>query len=121
MGRRGGVSGNGVVIFKDFFPDMLEKLGVKGFIKELRCGFGLLMDKEKGVITAESLRKNMRFFGLVLEDEEVMWMVREGDLDGDGALSEAEFFILMIKLSPGFMHLSSSFFHQSHLDRKFTK
>lgn len=114
-------SANDVVFFKDFFPEMVEKLGVIGFMKELRCGFCLLMDKEKGVITEESLRKKMGFLGLILEDEEVMWMVREGDLDGDGALSEAEFCILMIRLSPGFIHLSSTFFYQSHLDKKFRK
>ena len=30
-------------------------------------------------------------------------MVREGDADGDGALSEAEFCVLMVRLSPGIM------------------
>ncbi|XP_038895967.1 calcium-binding protein PBP1-like [Benincasa hispida] len=105
-------SGNGVVFFKDFFPEMVEKLGIKGFMKELRSGFYLMMDKEKGLITPESLRKNMGFLGLILEDEEVMLMVREGDLDGDGALNEAEFCILMIRLSP-------TLFHQSHLDKNF--
>jgi hypothetical protein len=29
--------------------------------------------------------------------------VREGDADGDGALSEAEFCVLMVRLSPGIM------------------
>lgn len=30
-------------------------------------------------------------------------MVREGDLDGDGALDENEFCILMVRLSPEMM------------------
>ena len=35
------------------------------------------------------------------EDSEAM--VREGDLDGDGALNETEFCILMVRLSPEMM------------------
>ncbi|KAG6573227.1 Calcium-binding protein KIC, partial [Cucurbita argyrosperma subsp. sororia] len=108
-------SRNGVVLFRDFFPAMVEKLGVKGFMEELRYGFRLLMDKEKGVITAESLRTKMGFLGL--DEEEAMGMVREGDLDGDGALSEAEFCMLMFKLSPGLMQLSTHLFQQKF--RKF--
>nr|ABK23728.1 unknown [Picea sitchensis] len=30
-------------------------------------------------------------------------MMEEGDLDGDGALNEHEFCVLMIRLSPSFM------------------
>lgn len=110
-------SRNGVVFFRDLFPEMVKKLGVKEFMEELRFGFRLLMDKEKGVITAESLRKKMAFLGL--EDEDVKMMVREGDLDGDGALSETEFCILMFRLSPGLMKLSTDLFGQSNFDKKF--
>lgn len=39
--------------------------------------------------------------GMTKEDAEAM--VREGDLDGDGALNETEFCILMVRLSPGMM------------------
>lgn len=112
-------SRNGVVFFTDRFPAMVQKLGIKGFMEELRSGFRLLMDKEKGVITVESLSKKMGFLGL--EDEEFMGMVREGDLDGDGVLSEAEFFILMFRLSPGLMQLSTDLFHQSRFNKKFRK
>ena len=56
-------SRNGIV-FKDFFPTMVEKLGAEGFMKELGNGFHLLMDREKGVITFESLKKNAALLGL---------------------------------------------------------
>ncbi|KAG8634428.1 calcium-binding protein KRP1-like [Manihot esculenta] len=99
-------SRNGVV-FEDFFPAMVEKLGADGFMKELCNGFRLLMDREKGVITFESLKRNAKQLGLQdMSDDEVMCMLREGDLDGDGALNEMEFCTLMFRLSPGLMRNS---------------
>ncbi|KAL9262189.1 Calcium-binding protein KIC-like protein [Drosera capensis] len=62
------------------------------------------MDEDKRVITLESLKRNSRRMGLDgLEEEEMRGMIREGDLDGDGVLSEMEFCVLMVRLSPGLM------------------
>ncbi|KAJ9168960.1 hypothetical protein P3X46_020433 [Hevea brasiliensis] len=95
------------VVFEDFFPAMVEKLGTDGFMKELCNGFRLLMDEKKGVITFESLKRNANLLGLQdMSDDEVMCMLREGDLDGDGALNEMEFCTLMFRLSPGLMRSS---------------
>ncbi|KAJ8761613.1 hypothetical protein K2173_004389 [Erythroxylum novogranatense] len=99
-------SRNGVV-FEDFFPAMVEKLGEDGFMKELCNGFRLLMDGDRGVITFQSLKKNAKLLGLHgMGDDELMCMLREGDLDGDGALNEMEFCTLMFRLSPGLMRTS---------------
>ncbi|CAI0379207.1 unnamed protein product [Linum tenue] len=85
-------------------PVMAEKLDVEGFVKELCGGFQLLCDAEKGLITAESLRANSELVGMeAMTEQDAEAMVREGDLDGDGALSETEFCILMVRLSPGMM------------------
>ncbi|KAL6282180.1 hypothetical protein ACE6H2_013109 [Prunus campanulata] len=97
---------NGVV-FEDFFPAMVDKLGAEGFMKELCNGFRLLMDREKGLITFESLKRNSGLLGLEgMSDEEIMCMLREGDLDGDGSLNEMEFCTLMFRLSPAMMQTS---------------
>jgi len=81
---------------------MIARLGAEAFIRELCNGFLLLMDVEKGLITFESLKRSSYMLGLYdLRDEELLCMLREGDLDGDGALSQAEFCILMVRLSPG--------------------
>ena len=60
------------VVFEDYFPAMMEKLGTEGFMKELTNGFQLLMDREKKVITFESLKKNSALLGLegMNDDEE---------------------------------------------------
>lgn len=87
--------------FHDFLPSMAEWLGPEGLMEELCKGFNLLMDPRKGVITFDSLKRNAGAFGLDgLSDDELMGMVREGDLDGDGALDQNEFCVLMVRLSP---------------------
>ncbi|MBA0759210.1 hypothetical protein Gotri_022130 [Gossypium trilobum] len=83
---------------------MMESLGAEGFIGELCNGFRLLMDCERGLITFESLKKNSIMLGLHdMRDDEIICMLSEGDLDGDGALNQVEFCILMLRLSPGLM------------------
>ena len=93
--------------FEDLLPVMANKLGGEGLINELCNGFQLLMDKERGVITMESLRRNSSFLGLQdLSDDDLASMVKEGDLDGDGALNQMEFCVLMFRLSPELMQES---------------
>ncbi|KAK6946799.1 EF-hand domain [Dillenia turbinata] len=90
--------------FEDYFPSMVERLGAEGFLMELCNGFHLLMDVEKGLITFESLKRNTLLLGLQeMRDDEIVCMLREGDLDGDGALSQMEFCVLMFRLSPGLL------------------
>ncbi|KAL5579259.1 hypothetical protein UlMin_011701 [Ulmus minor] len=102
------------VEFEDFFPAMVEKLGAEGFMKELCNGFHLLIDGDKRVITFESLKKNSALLGLQgMSDEEIMCMLKEGDLDGDGALNEMEFCTLMFRLSPDLMKSSNELFEEA--------
>lgn len=93
------------VVFEDFFPSMVEKLGAEGFLNELCNGFQLLVDGDKGVITFDSLKRNSEVLGLEgMSDEELRCMLREGDLDGDGSLNQMEFCVLMFRLSPDLMN-----------------
>ncbi|KAI4333759.1 hypothetical protein L6164_018527 [Bauhinia variegata] len=90
--------------FQDYFPSMIARMGAEGFIGELINGFRLLMDVNKGLITFESLKMNSFLLGVDnMGDDEIVYMLMEGDLDGDGALSQMEFCILMFRLSPGLM------------------
>ncbi|KAF3454013.1 hypothetical protein FNV43_RR04456 [Rhamnella rubrinervis] len=93
--------------FQDFLPTMADKLGGDGLIGELCNGFNLLRDADKGVITFESLKKNSAMLGLQdLSDEDLRCMLAEGDFDGDGALNQMEFCVLMFRLSPELMEES---------------
>lgn len=89
-------------VFEDYFPSMIERLGYEGLMKELCNGFCLLMDVSKGLITFESLKRSTFILGLHdLGDDEIICMLAEGDMDGDGALNQMEFCILMFRMSPG--------------------
>ncbi|OAY54982.1 calcium-binding protein KRP1 [Manihot esculenta] len=93
--------------FHDYLPVMADKLGGDGLIGELCNGFNLLMDSEKGVITFESLKRNSAILGLQdLSDDDLRCMLKEGDFDGDGALNQMEFCVLMFRLSPELMEES---------------
>ncbi|KAM1228320.1 hypothetical protein ACFX2J_007431 [Malus domestica] len=107
------------VEFVDYFPSMIARLGDEGFIGELCNGFRLLMDVEKGLITFESLKSNCLLLGLHdMGDDELVWMLMEGDLDGDGALSQMEFCILMFRLSPGLMDGSKELWMEDYDHRR---
>ncbi|KAK7335542.1 hypothetical protein VNO80_27443 [Phaseolus coccineus] len=104
------------VEFEDLLPVIADKLGGEGLIDELCKGFQVLMDKEKGVITLESLRRNSATMGLQdFKEDELASMMREGDLDGDGALSQMEFCVLMFRLSPQLMQDSWFWLQQALL------
>ncbi|KAL6205621.1 hypothetical protein ACLB2K_022878 [Fragaria x ananassa] len=93
--------------FQDLLPTMADKLGGDGLIGELCNGFNLLMDPAKGVITFESLKRNSALMGLQdLGDDDLRSMLQEGDFDGDGALNQMEFCVLMFRLSPELMEES---------------
>ncbi|RRT70541.1 hypothetical protein B296_00022446, partial [Ensete ventricosum] len=95
------------ISFHDFLPSMAEKLGGEGLMAELCKGFQLLMDPKSRLITLDSLRRNAAPLGLEgLKDDELRGMLREGDLDGDGALDQLEFCVLMVRLSPELMEVS---------------
>ncbi|CAN6694480.1 hypothetical protein ACFX13_031425 [Malus domestica] len=90
--------------FQDLLPTMADKLGGDGLIGELCNGFNLLVDSSKGVITFESLKRNSALLGLQdLSDDDLRSMLDEGDFDGDGALNQMEFCVLMFRLSPELM------------------
>ncbi|KAL5576283.1 hypothetical protein UlMin_017982 [Ulmus minor] len=107
--------------YEDLLPVMAEKLDVESFVSELCKGFQLLADPEKGLITSESLRRNAGLLGMEgMSKEDAEAMVREGDVDGDGALNESEFCILMVRLSPGMMEDAEAWLEKA-LDQELNK
>ncbi|XP_057528414.1 calcium-binding protein PBP1-like [Amaranthus tricolor] len=98
--------------FEDHLPLMAEKLGGDALIGELCKGFQLLVDNDKGVITFDSLKKSAALLGLQdLTDDHLRSMLNEGDFDGDGALNQMEFCVLMFRLSPELMEEAHDLLH----------
>ncbi|CAI9764894.1 unnamed protein product [Fraxinus pennsylvanica] len=90
--------------YEDLLPVMAEKLDVDAFVEELCGGFRVLADPMSGLITPQSLQKISAFLGFEgMSKEDAEAMVKEGDIDGDGALNEKEFCVLMVRLSPEMM------------------
>lgn len=91
--------------YEDLMSVMAEKLDSDDFMQELSAGFRLLSDERTGLITPVSLLRGaavaLGLHGMTPEEADAM--VKEGDMDGDGALNEAEFCVLMVRLSPGLM------------------
>ncbi|KAL3536677.1 hypothetical protein ACH5RR_000043 [Cinchona calisaya] len=100
--------------YQDLLPVMAEKLDVDTFVGELCGGFRLLADPRSGLITSASLRNNCALLGMEgMSTEDAEAMVKEGDLDGDGALNQTEFCILMVRLSPGMMQDAEAWLEKS--------
>lgn len=97
MAKNGGA-------FEDHLPVMAERLGGQALVEELCGGFWLLADPARGLITLESLKRNAAAMGLGgLSEGELRAMLREGDVNGDGAMDQMEFCVLMFRLSPELM------------------
>ncbi|XP_042404234.1 calcium-binding protein KIC-like [Zingiber officinale] len=91
--------------YEDLLPVMAERMEEEQFMRELCAGFRLLAEAKSSLITPASLRRNaaaaLGVEGMTAAEAEAM--VREGDMDGDGALNEREFCVLMVRLSPEMM------------------
>ncbi|XP_062198817.1 calcium-binding protein KIC-like [Phragmites australis] len=87
------------------WPVMAGRLGAAGLLSELQAWLRLLTDLVRGVITAKSLRRGIEAALGVrsMTLDEAAAMVRQGDHNDDDALSEAEFYVLMVRLSPDIM------------------
>jgi hypothetical protein len=91
-------------VFHDFLPIMAQKLDEEDFMAELCNGFRFIADPNTYTITFASLKKNARWLGLEgMSDDDLRAMIKEGDVDGDGALNEREFCLLMIRSSPALL------------------
>ncbi len=66
-----------------------------------------LIDNIKGDITFESLKRNYALMGLQNLSDHLRCMLKECEFDGNRALNQMEFCVLMFKLSPKLMEESS--------------
>lgn len=91
------VDGYGTIGFDDFMALMTAKMAERDPREEIMKAFRLFDDDETGKITFKNLKRVAKELGENISDEELQEMIDEADRDGDGEVSEEEFFRIMKK------------------------
>jgi centrin-1 len=89
--------GAGTVGYDDFLALMTAKMAERDPREEVIKAFRLFDDDETGKITFKNLKRVAKELGEAITDEELQEMIDEADRDGDGEVSEEEFFRIMKK------------------------
>ena len=89
--------GNGNLDFNEFFGLMTTKISDKNSRAQYAKVFAIYDEERKGYITAENLVKVAETLGENISIEEINELIRRGDSDHDGVVSEEEFYNLMIR------------------------
>ncbi|KDD75499.1 hypothetical protein H632_c654p0 [Helicosporidium sp. ATCC 50920] len=89
--------GSGVMDYEEFLSVMTSKMGERDSREEILKAFRLFDDDETGKISLKNLKRVAKELGENITDEELQEMIDEADRDGDGEVSEEEFFRIMKK------------------------
>jgi centrin-1 len=89
--------GSGTIGFDDFMALMTAKMAERDPREEILKAFRLFDEDETGKITFKNLKRVAKELGESISDEELQEMIDEADRDGDGEVSEEEFFRIMKK------------------------
>ena len=89
--------GKGVIDYADFLDLMTGKMAERDPMEEMMKAFRLFDEDDTGKITFKNLKRVAKELGENMTDEEIQEMIDEADRDGDGEISEEEFFRIMKK------------------------
>ncbi|CAM6093132.1 unnamed protein product [Calypogeia fissa] len=90
-------NGNGTVEFDEFVIVMAQTLKDTEHEVLLRNAFSVIDKDHDGFITAIEIHNAMTRLGQKISDEEVVNIIRQVDVDGDGMINYEEFLKLMMK------------------------
>ena len=90
------MDGNGTIDFPEFLSLMARKMKETDTEEELMEAFRVFDRDCNGFISAAELRHVMANLGEKLSEEEIDEMIKEADLDGDGAINYEEFVRMML-------------------------
>jgi len=91
--------GSGTIDFEEFLAMMTVKMSERDSREEIMKAFRLFDDDETGKISFKNLKRVAKELGENMTDEELQEMIDEADRDGDGEVSEEEFYRIMKKTS----------------------
>ena len=86
-----------LIDFAHFQTVMTQKIIARDPREEILRAFELFDEGGKGKINLNDLRRVARELGEGLEEEELMAMIEEFDLDGDGAINREEFLSICLQ------------------------
>ncbi len=89
--------GNGNLDFSEFFGLMTTKISDKNGRAQYSKVFAIYDDERKGYITADNLVRVAQTLGETISAEEIAELIKRADIDGDGVISEEEFYAIMTK------------------------
>eukprot|EP00386_Alphamonas_edax_P015879 GDKI01048515.1.p1 GENE.GDKI01048515.1~~GDKI01048515.1.p1 ORF type:complete len:181 (+),score=56.69 GDKI01048515.1:67-609(+) len=90
-----GKDPNSTVNFEEFCELMAGRMADKYSKEEIIKVFKLFDDDDTGKISFRNLKRVAQELGEGLTDEELMEMIEEADRDGDGLISQDEFYRVM--------------------------
>ncbi|KAK3139255.1 hypothetical protein QOZ80_5AG0380290 [Eleusine coracana subsp. coracana] len=88
--------GSGAIDFHEFLVLLARKMRDAGADDELREAFHVFDQDQNGYISRDELRHVLENLGEKLSDEELVEMLREADVDGDGQINYNEFAKVMM-------------------------
>ena len=84
--------GNGTIDFDEWIGLMTKKTNDKESRASLKKVFDLFDDERTGYISIKNLRRVAQEVGENISEEELQDLITRADLDGDGLVSEEEFY-----------------------------
>lgn len=88
---------SGTIDLPEFLNMMAIKMAEANVEEEILEAFKIFDKDGDGLITARELKHVMANLGEVLSEDEVDAMIKEADIDGDGSINYAEFFVMVSK------------------------
>jgi Ca2+-binding EF-hand superfamily protein len=89
--------GNGTIDFQEWLNLLTKKVSDKDTRENINKIFALFDDERTGFISVKNLRRIAQELCENVTEQELEELIRRADTDGDGLVSEEEFFIIITR------------------------
>ncbi len=89
--------GSGQIDFEEFLTLMTARVSDKDSRENIRKIFNLFDDEKTGFISIKNLRRVAKELGETIDESELQEMIERADTNGDGLVSEEEFYNIITK------------------------
>jgi centrin-1 len=89
--------GNGTIDFQEWLNLLTKKVSDKDPREEINKVFALFDDERTGFISVKNLRRVAQELGENVSEAELEELIHRADSDGDGLVSEEEFFHILTR------------------------